>query len=90
MALPHELIAALDGYFRSIASDWAASPDVVWLAARHGVLPLVADMGGIAGMRPDGRCSRSPGMIIQHALRMPARVTSSRSEALSGIQRSLP
>jgi hypothetical protein len=48
------LLEALMERRAEVASAWARSPDVIHLAEMHGFLPLLADMGGVAGLTPDG------------------------------------
>jgi hypothetical protein len=38
----------------SVAADWPGRADVAERAARHGFVPLYADLGGVVGVRPDG------------------------------------
>jgi hypothetical protein len=53
-SLPQDLVAALMKRRGTLSIDWARTPGVIEAAEAHGILPLMADMGGIVGLRQDG------------------------------------
>jgi hypothetical protein len=52
--LTEQLLERLSPHFDELARKPPGSDPVLQMAQQHGFLPLVADMGGVAGLMPDG------------------------------------